>query len=236
MDGRLHRWRHWRGRRYFRGGRDKYYAETENGIDKAATLTSSHAYSDDWGAQGFIGTVQLGADYRFAGTRFVIGAFGDYDFGTYSGSSDFSGHFEAGSTQWTLRDQWMIGGRLGVLASPDTLIYGLAGYSQASQKIELAGDSDPFPDGEMSKSVTTGGWTVGGGLETRLAGNWFLKGEYRYTGLDSGTLYSTTLHEAATRDNPASQETLTGSLSTDVQSVRAMLTYKLGADHVEPMK
>jgi outer membrane immunogenic protein len=184
-------------------------ADKTNGVTNGST---------DLGAMGVFGTVQAGADYRFSGTRFVVGAFGDYDFGDVSGKDEGVGW----SREWMVQDQWTIGGRLGALATPDTLLYGLVGYTSATQKVDLEGIGNTFWDGTTSKSVTTGGFTVGAGVETRLMGNWFLKGEYRYTAFDEGTLDA--------RGN------WSNTLTTDVQSVRSVLTYKLGAERYESFK
>jgi outer membrane immunogenic protein len=179
------------------------------------------------GAQGIFGTVQAGADYRFQGTRFLAGVFGDYDFGTLSESDKSRFLLISREDKVQLDDRWTIGGRLGVLATPDTLVYGLAGYSGAKQSVELSGPFNVFPDGTTSKSVTTGGLTLGAGIETRLSGNWFLKGEYRYTSYETGTLFNL--------GNPAIFNR-TRTLDTDTQTVRAVLTYKLGAERPESFK
>ena len=93
-----------------------------------------------------------------------------------------------------------MGGRAGFLVNPETLVYGLAAYTQADFR-----PSVPlfwlYPDG----------YTVGGGIETRLAGNWFLKGEYRYTHFSDETL--------STKNFSVTDQ-------TDVQSGRVVLSYK----------
>lgn len=70
------------------------------------------------------------------------------------------------------------GGRLGVLATSSTLIYGLLGYSWLEPEdvtVSGAGRSLRFalPDAQ--------GWTIGGGFEHKLNQNVSLRGEYRYT-------------------------------------------------------
>jgi outer membrane immunogenic protein len=80
---------------------------------------------------------------------------------------------------------------LGYLVTPNLLAYGTGGVAwqdiQTSATCQYS-DADPlcfgFP-GNPFKTVTnkvirTGG-TIGGGLETRVSGNWLVRGEYRYS-------------------------------------------------------
>jgi outer membrane immunogenic protein len=81
--------------------------------------------------------------------------------------------------------------RLGYLVTPDILAYATGGIAwqrvEASATCQHSGPDplcfalagDPFATGTNSKILT--GWTVGGGLEYRIYGNWLLRGEYRYS-------------------------------------------------------
>lgn len=73
---------------------------------------------------------------------------------------------------------WMTSviGRAGWLATPNTLLYGLGGWSYG--RFEL----DSYELG-LSKVDDYGaqGFTVGGGIEQKLSRNWSLRAEYRYT-------------------------------------------------------
>ena len=62
----------------------------------------------------------------------------------------------------------------------NTLAYVLGAYSQAQFSLSPKVISDQ----------TYSGFSVGGGLETHLGGNWFAKVEYRFTGLDTQTLFN----------------------------------------------
>jgi outer membrane immunogenic protein len=210
-----------------------------DGIKKPATATTNKTTTNSWGGDGFDGTVQFGADYHFTGSRLLVGVFGDYDFTKYSSTETLADTDDIphnGGATWSLHDQWTIGGRIGVLSSLDMLFYGLAGYSQASQTMAREGVFNVFPDNTLSKSMTTEGWTFGAGAETRLAGGWFLKGEYRYTDFDDGTLCSITTPVPVAPGGAPSHQTETRSFSADVQSARAVLVYKLGAARPEPSK
>ncbi len=83
-----------------------------------------------------------------------------------------------------------IGARAGYLVAPDLLFYGTSGL--ALQQVETTGachnpsvDSQycfgPGPQPPIKHDLTLVGVTVGGGLETMIAGNWLLRGEYRFS-------------------------------------------------------
>ena len=65
---------------------------------------------------------------------------------------------------------------MGYLANPTTLWYVLGGYYRASFDFDFIGRTD------------FGGYFVGGGVETQLAGGWSVRGEYRFTQFDTETL------------------------------------------------
>lgn len=97
--------------------------------------------------------------------------------------------FPTGVPNGTVKESWdgSVRGRLGYLVAPDTLLYGTGGV--AWQRIELHADCIAFdfcaiPQDETYAKTKTG-WTVGGGLEQRLGGNWLARIEYRYA--DFGT-------------------------------------------------
>jgi outer membrane immunogenic protein len=156
---------------------------------------------DGIGGEGILGTAQIGYDYQLS-QRLVIGAFADYDF------SGISTEFRIleNSVDVDLDNMWTIGGRFGFLATPDTLVYALVGYTQG----EYTADDFDF-------NVDVQGWSVGGGIETRLTENWSLKGEYRFTQFDSETLFSI--------EGEGGGASLTAEPS--VHTARAVLSYRL---------
>ncbi len=113
------------------------------------------------GGMGGFGTVQVGYD-RQLDQHFVIGAFFDYDFANFETSLSDSDR----SLKATITDTWTVGGRLGYLVNSSTLVYGLAGYTEAHLEMPLG-----LPGYDFS------GWTAGAGIETSLGGPLFLKGE-----------------------------------------------------------
>ncbi|MBJ7543014.1 porin family protein [Rhodomicrobium udaipurense] len=165
---------------------------------------------------GVIGTVEVGYDRQFGNV--VAGVFFNYDFGDDVSSSVNIEDFSVNAKQ---TDSWTAGGRLGYLVNPSTLAYVLGGYTQST--FELG-----FP-GFGSADDTFAGWTVGGGLETRLSGNWYLKGEYRFTEFDTnGYAAVDVVGDGFGVD-----------VDTSVQTARLVLSYKanlFGSDLSVPLK
>ncbi|HEY1245918.1 MAG TPA: outer membrane beta-barrel protein [Hyphomicrobiaceae bacterium] len=163
-------------------------------IDGGGTLFSI----DGIGGEGIFGTVTVGYD-RVIRPGWVAGAFVDYDFGS-SISTDVSilGH----SASIDHDHSWAVGGRLGFLTNPSTLVYGTAGYTQA--------EFDYF--GLLSK--TFDGYFVGTGIESFLRDNWTLKLEYRFSQFNSETL--ATFGPLSIDDEPS------------MHTARLVLSYRFG--------
>jgi outer membrane immunogenic protein len=147
------------------------------------------------GGEGGLGTVEAGYDRQFG--RFVAGVFFNFDFTSISTSINVLG----GGVKADLDNMWTLGGRVGYLVNPDTLAYVLAGYTQANFSL---------PSGIRGDNPS--GFSVGGGLETKLDGHWFLKAEYRFTSFDTETL--------------ASSRYFSVTSDTDVHTGRFVLSYK----------
>jgi outer membrane immunogenic protein len=131
------------------------------------------------GGRGWFGTVQVGCDYQL-NSNWVIGAFGDWDFGSIRGTPHFSvdaaGHE---SEKWA----WSAGARIGYLITPTVLTFVSAGYRAAHfDRVDLF---DEFGSGSLGLFIpahTYSGWFFGGGYEYALswAPGLFWKTEYRY--------------------------------------------------------
>jgi opacity protein-like surface antigen len=76
----------------------------------SVTTVTNHKTSD----AGIIGGARVGYDRALG--RFLIGAFGDYNFSEIEG----------------LDSQWLVAGRAGIIVAPRTLLYGLVGYGQSN--------------------------------------------------------------------------------------------------------
>jgi outer membrane immunogenic protein len=133
------------------------------------------------GGRGWFGTVQVGCDYQFSGD-WVIGAFGDWDFGNLKGTPQLPDTNWAGNERqkWA----WSIGARIGYVVVPQLLAYVSGGFTEAHfDAFELFDtDGDGFV-GEHVSSRTYHGWFIGSGYEYAL--KWvpglFWKTEYRYS-------------------------------------------------------
>jgi outer membrane immunogenic protein len=161
---------------------------------------------DGIGGEGAFGTVQVGYD-RQIDRRFVIGAFFDYDFSDISTDASISILGQKAGMDIDVDHMWSIGGRLGYLLNESTMVYALLAYTEASFDAPSFGgvlDIDDFQ-----------GYSVGGGLETQLHDNWFLKAEYRFTQLDSENVLGRGLRGFADVD-----------LEPSIHTARAVLTYK----------
>lgn len=125
--------------------------------------------------------------------RFVVGGFVDYDWSRQRTTVNVGGNglgLNASAGLPSLDQGWTIGGRAGFLATPDILLYGLAGYSVMrinnwNLNYAVLGGGPSLTVQEPA--LTSHGYTVGAGVEYRLANNWSLRGEYRYVGLGHNT-------------------------------------------------
>jgi outer membrane immunogenic protein len=183
----------------FFGGKNDFFLDSEHDFFADAWTSA------DLGAVGGFGTVQGGFDWQFA-DRFVVGVFGNYDFGgktraSHSAAADpflrdirfLSEHDGDIRARVTLGDSWAIGGRFGFLSSESTLWYGLAGYTQARITGEAGHDFSGFigvaSEHDSHYQYRWSGWrdgvVLGAGVETLLTDAISLKMEYRYANYDS---------------------------------------------------
>jgi len=145
------------------------------------------------GGKGWLGVVGVGYDYQFA-PQWVAGVFGDFNFGSIKGTVQDQNPVYTG----VVKEQtaWAVGGRLGWLVTPDSLVYANGGFTSArfsgSDLILFSG----VPAGLSTPAVTVNGWFVGAGTETvvnsllgiQVGPGWFWRNEYRYASYDSKTL------------------------------------------------
>ncbi len=171
------------------------------------------------GGMGGFGTVQVGYD-RQLDQHFVVGAFFDYDFASIDSSLTLSWYQRRQSftVKSTLTDSWTAGGRVGYLVNSNTLVYGLAGYTEAHFDM-------PFGlNGDFT------GWTAGAGIETNLGGSWFLKGEYRFTSWTRRRSFQAPPAESPEHGNFKITD------QPDIQTGRLVLSYKLNTTGYESLK
>lgn len=130
------------------------------------------------GGEGFFGTVQIGFDTMLS-PNIVVGVFADWDMSEIESELTIAGGVLGANLEhdYTLS----VGARVGYTSGCCTLWYGSIGYSHIEFENLNALVSLPYPD--------FGAIFFGLGAETRLVGNFYLKGEYRYThGFDEDLL------------------------------------------------
>lgn len=193
--------------------------------------------SDVGRVSGF-GTVQIGFDRQVWGGSWVGGLFADYDWMNLDSDLD-NNTVEVGSAlipgigtldgslSVEVDNMWSIGGRIGYLTSPNTLIYGLLAYTQAD--VTAFGNLTLFDGaGGVAGSVTdkadidASGFTVGAGIETKVTENVSLKFEYRFTDLDNDTMNGTDFISPTVFAVSGGEL----DLDTEIHSVRALLVWR----------
>jgi outer membrane immunogenic protein len=158
------------------------WAQNHNAQSLAGvTLTGD----SDTAGKGWLGTVQAGCDYQFA-PRWVVGAFGDYDFTGLKGnylSGEPGGAFGAFGSEKE-RSAWAVGGRVGYLVFPQLNAFMSGGYTQASfDGFTFIDNSTLLQTTSVMSSQTYKGWFLGSGYEYALVDllpGLFWKTEYRY--------------------------------------------------------
>jgi len=158
--------------------KEDHHSETYPGLAALSVTTTN-------GGSGWLGSVGAGCDYQ-VGSRFIIGAFGDFDFTDIHGAA---GGIDAGfnlTGDEKERDAWGVGGRIGYLVTPSLLTYFDGGYTEARfDQINLNSGFPPMPTGLDIAAHTYHGWFIGGGAEYSLASivpisGLFWRTEYRY--------------------------------------------------------
>ena len=150
----------------------------------------THANIDGLGSEGLFGEAQIGYDHQIS-NRFVVGIFGGVNLSDAEFNASLS---HAGETQGSIATdyEWgsVLGARLGVLKSPDTMFYVGGGWAHAQ-----IGDT-VVSDGEDAINISgpeVDGWFGEIGMETRvrdLGDNVFMTVAGRYTDYGTETLWS----------------------------------------------
>jgi len=122
----------------------------------------------------FLGGVQVGADYQFAG-NWVIGLEGQYSWlASANGGSTFPGTIVYSENQ---RGLGSVTGRLGYTWGP-TLVYAKGGYAYSDNRESVTVLGAPAAFGFSGNH--SNGYTVGAGVEYMFAPSWSAKLEYMY--------------------------------------------------------
>jgi outer membrane immunogenic protein len=152
--------------------------------------------SDTVDMNGVIGGVQAG--YNWQNGNYLLGVEADFQGSGQRGTRDFAVGFLSSSGPGTAaisiteRMPWMgtVRGRVGYVAN-QWLLYATGGLAYGriegvDSSAGATGTGGPNPVWSFSGSgVTKIGWTVGGGAELALGGNWTAKFEYLFVDLGS---------------------------------------------------
>lgn len=163
--------------------------------------------------KGWFGTVQVGGDYQFA-ERWVVGAFGDFDFSDIKGTASEVVSFT--TFPLSQKNAYAAGARIGYLVTPQILSYVDGGYTHANfNGGSLSFATAPFSaTGIIVPNQGYDGFFLGTGTEIMISGGWSVKSEYRYARYGASTVMV----------QPSS--VFTETLKPNVQTVRTSLVYK----------
>jgi outer membrane immunogenic protein len=153
--------------------------------------------------------------------------------GTYSSATPLTVTITANDTS-TVDADWdgSVRGRLGYLVTPSLLVFGTGGV--AFQHVDLSavciGGAPPnfvtcVGTHASSTSKTLVGWTVGGGLEGRLTGNWLARAEYRYADFGNSDF---DLFTPATPLGGGGRLSLQGTLGVQTHTASVGIAYQFG--------
>jgi outer membrane immunogenic protein len=194
------------------------------------TIPASFATSSSYNLQGRVLGVETGCNFVLG--SWLWGIEGDLQLSGLRGNPTFvcpgttcnpTGPVVAAFDQ-NQKLEWFgtLRARLGAVVTPDALVFVTGGAAVAG--LLTAGDVFGYdPTGAAATNpfsyiAVNAGWTVGGGVEARLCGNWTGKIEYLY--MDFGTM--------TTSVNNQLNMTLTAAFNSHItdQLVRAAINYK----------
>ena len=183
------------------------------GGNVGARWSNSNWTTNDFGGAGTVSAVDNGVSLNKTSIRF--GGYAGYNWmfapawlagleadlgwagGTathtpFPGIANFAAALGTGNDFVNAKLGWdgSVRGRLGYLVAPNWLVYGTGGvaWQQITTSATCTGVvPNSYCVGAFSDSstVTKTGWTLGGGVETMLGGNWIGRAEYRYANFGS---------------------------------------------------
>ena len=166
---------------------------------------------------GFLAGGQVGYNYQFPNSHFVVGIEGDLDWANFNISSPTSGG------KITIDNTYIatIGGRLGYslehlslfgLALNPILVFGKAGWAWTNEEWNITSNK-----ALATNTFDRDGWMLGAGAEYALWRNWSIKAEYNYYSLG-------TIHEVLFRKNGAN--VILGNVNAFVHLGKAGINYR----------
>jgi outer membrane immunogenic protein len=174
----------------FRASRTDAVTTSETVAGVPQNLADGRPTGASFDGLGFRTSSFIGYNWQFA-PQWVAGLEGDVGFADQSTTRQ-SLAFSPGFLRFALppdsltaKTEWdaSLRARLGFLLTPATLAYATGGIAWQRSYINSNCANCPgftFSPAVISASSIQVGWTVGGGIETALGGNWFARAEYRY--------------------------------------------------------
>ena len=193
--------------------------DAQPGPDPSSPLSAS---LNGLGANGQLASINAGYDYQVM-PSFVVGIFGDYDFHSLKSKLDINIPSAPLSVhgEFSVNRQWSVGGRIGYLTSPNTLVFLSAGYTELSASDFTANLSGGAKNVALAATLPTiAGGFVGAGFETKLTKSISLRGEYRFTDFGSGPVTLPTINGTDLNNF------LTARVSPTLQIVKASVNYR----------
>jgi outer membrane immunogenic protein len=215
-------------------GRSNTTESVYNNATNALLYTANNTFK----MNGAIGGGQIGANWQSG--IWVLGLEADIQWSGQKGSTFFTCPAQVCNNTTAIpaaltivtsafdqKLQWFgtLRGRLGVTPAPTVLLYvtgGLA-YGEIETSATLSGfnGAGAIVSNAVNSSTTKAGWTVGGGIEGRLSGNWTGKIEYLY--MDLGTVSTTA---PLLTNSPPIYATWSSRITDNI--LRVGLNYKFG--------
>jgi outer membrane immunogenic protein len=185
-------------------------------------------------SSGFTGGLTVG--YNWQANNFLIGIESDFNYFGRRGSANTGPVLYpcCAPTTFTINSStssdWLITlrPRVGLLATPNLLLYGTGGLAAANVKANFL-FTDTFAAANESAAISTTrvGWTVGAGAEYALMNGWSVKGEYLY--VDLGRVSTTSNNLTAFAPAVAFPTSVfTHSINLRENIARVGLNYKFG--------
>ena len=158
---------------------------------------------------GVLGSVGAGYDFHLS-KDIIAGAFTEFDFT----NADFNVHTSGGDTNSLEQNNaFNVGGRIGFLAAPSTLVFGEGGYSRGKFDFDYAD--------EYSTNKSFDGWFVGVGAEQKITEALSIKLGYRFTQYDEEKV-------GVIAPPPPAVDQEEHFIDADSHSIRLGLNYNLG--------
>lgn len=153
------------------------------------------------GPAGFIGGAQAGYNWQWA--QWVLGAEADLQFASQKDSACMLRCLPISGVPIEQKLTWFgtVRGRLGWSTGP-ALLYATGGlaYGHIDNKVTRIDGANPIENYTFGHTKT--GWTIGGGIEAALAGDWSAKAEYLY--VDLGGVSDSYMHLGLLNENVSS--------------------------------